>query len=238
MEYVAIVQARMGSTRLPGKVLLPLEGKPVLAHIVARLRRVGRIRRVVVATSVSPADDAIADWAAASGVDCVRGSETDVLDRFHQVSLAFPCDAYVRATGDNPMIDPQLLDVLLDDFEQRGLDYLGSTGYPLGTSAEVFRRAALDEAFHNATEPYESEHVTPYMYRRMMNWTKRASDVDLSDVRLTVDTPEDYDLARAVFGRFRDRVDAFTYGEVVDFLAHNPAVAEINSGIRQKRLGE
>jgi spore coat polysaccharide biosynthesis protein SpsF len=238
MKYIAIVQARMGSTRLPGKVLLPLEGKPILDRIVERIGRVSRICGLVVATSVSISDDAIWDWAIERGVDCFRGSEENVLDRFHRASLAYPSDAYVRATGDNPLIDPGVVDGLLDFFETRRLSYSGSTGFPLGTSAEVFTSLALEEAFLHAREPYETEHVTPCMYRRMENWAQYVNDENLSAVRLTVDTPEDYALVSAVFAHFKERVDDFGYRDVLGYLKLHPDVAGLNAGIRQKKLGE
>jgi spore coat polysaccharide biosynthesis protein SpsF len=207
---VAVVQARTGSTRLPGKVLRPIAGRPLLALVVDRLRRARSLADVVVATSDLQRDLPIVELCRAEGVACHTGSETDVLDRFHGAAAAAGADPVVRVTADCPLVDPEVVDRLLDLFASGGYDYAGvATGatpfdgsgrYPDGLDVECFSFAALDRAWREARDPYDREHVTPYLYRvagRFRSGRLTRED-DLGEERWTVDGPEDLALVERV----------------------------------------
>jgi spore coat polysaccharide biosynthesis protein SpsF len=198
MHRVAIIQARLGSSRLPGKVLKPLAGRPVLEHVVTRVKAASRIDEVVVATSTEPLDDAIEAFCDTRGWTCLRGSERDVLSRYADVTVARGADIVVRATSDCPLFSPLVLDAMLARFDPSRLDYLSTNlprrTFPVGLDCEVMRADALLKAAGEATDPYDREHVTPYLYRnpalfRVEGW---ACTPDLHELRVTLDTEEDY----------------------------------------------
>ncbi len=236
----AIVQARMGSTRLPGKVLMLIEGKPILEHIVNRLQEIKEIANVVVATSTEIGDNPIESWCLLKGIPCVRGSEANVLDRFFQASLQYPADVFIRATGDNPMIDIQLIRDMLKFFDCNSLTYTCYRNYPLGSGVEIFTNAALEQARKYADKPYELEHVTPYMYERMANRNVKyyISNVNDSDIRMTIDTKEDLLFAIEIFSRLYMNNPFFGVLDVKRLVSQEPDMKTINNGIHQKKLGE
>ena len=206
VRTAAIVQARMGSTRLPGKVMLDLCGRPVLWHVVGRLRRAKAIDRIVVATTDLPEDDIIYNSALEWGVDCSRGSSTDVLGRYFGAAEEFPCDAVVRVKSDCPLIDPGLCDDIIRFFWRGGYRYVTNAGgdptnrtYPRGLDCEVFCRGLLAEAHRNASCAHEREHVTPYMYWKNSSVYFYKNAEDHSWLRWTLDTPEDYELISLLF---------------------------------------
>src|SRR5258708_17620781 len=163
---VAIIQARMGSSRLPGKSLAEIENRPMLWHVVQRVKRARQVARVVVATSVAPADDAIEKMCRENGVVCYRGSETDVLDRFYQVARTEKAAQVVRITADCPLIDPDVIDRVVRRFQWGDLDYASNAmlrTYPDGLDTEICSFSALERAWHEATKASEREHVSPYL---------------------------------------------------------------------------
>ena len=167
-KVVAIIQARMGSTRLPGKVLLELAGRTMLGRVVRRVRLAGLVDEVVVATTNAPADDPIVDECRRLPVACFRGSEHDVVERYHRAAAAYRADVVVRITADCPLIDPEVTDHVIRAFLQHRPDYASNTlhrTYPRGLDTEVFTAAALARACHEASEPYQRTHVTPYIYQ-------------------------------------------------------------------------
>ncbi len=236
----AIIQARMGSSRLPGKVLMQIEGKPILEHIISRLKAVKDVDTVIIATSIKEDDDAISGFCKESGIPCIRGSEENVLERFGLAAKEYPADSFIRATGDNPMIDIKLIADMLVFFENKGLAYTCYKKYPLGSGVEIFTHRALMEALENADKPYELEHVTPYMYQRLSGETVEyyVSDVDDSEIRMTVDTEEDMLFAQEVFKRLYRKNQFFGIEEVKKVLEQNIVLKEINSGVHQKTLEE
>lgn len=240
MKIVAIVQARMGSTRLPGKVLLSLAGEPVLTRVVKRVRRARTLHEVVVATTVEPSDDLIVSFCHANEWPCLRGSEADVLDRYYQVARARSADVIVRITADCPLIDPGIIDAAVAAFfDPNALaDYvsteLPSPTYPRGLDVEVFSSEALAQAWREDDNPVWREHVTPYMYRHPDLFRVKGIPLpqDLSHHRWTVDTAEDVELVRRIYlalGR-----DDFTWREVFDIVVANPSWPRINSHVLQK----
>lgn len=242
MNVVAVVQARMGSTRLPGKVLKNMGGESVLARVVKRLRRSSLISEVVIATSASPGDAAVVREADRVGVRCFRGSERDVLDRFYQAARMFHAELVVRITSDCPLIDAEITDKAIRAFINDRPDYASNAlerTYPRGLDTEVISADALARAWREAKEPYEREHVTPFLYEHpeLFSIVSVGNDVDYSSFRWTLDTLEDLEFIRAVYGRFDNR-DDFSWRDVLALLEREPALRELNSQVRQKALRE
>lgn len=244
MRTVAIVQARLGSTRLPGKVLADIAGQSALERVVSRVRRCRGLDDVVVATSNSAGDDGVAQECNRLGVACFRGSEHDVLDRFSQAAAFAEADVCVRITADCPLIDATVSDDIIARFHQSSpaVSYASNKipqSFPRGLDTEVFSREALDRSAREARLEYERVHVTPYMYTHpeIFNVLSVTSEVDRADWRWTVDTAEDLEFVRAVYSFFSPR-DDFGWKEVVDLVAARPELASINAGVRQKEMGE
>lgn len=240
---VAIIQARMGSSRLPGKVLMELEGEPMLARVVRRVSEASRVDEVVVATSDSAEDSALEGVCESLGIRCVRGELYDVLERFGKAAEESGAEEIIRITADCPFIDPALIDHLIEVRRTRGLAYVtnalrpGRT-YPIGLDVEVFTRAALEEACELANEPNQREHVTPYFYdgSSAHPWALVRGERELGDARWTVDTPEDLAFARAVLEHYDD--SGRGWEEMADFLEAHPEIVALNSGIYHKTSRE
>lgn len=243
MKTLIIVQARMTSTRLPGKVLLPLTGEPMLTRLIERLRRVRRADGIVVATTTNTSDDPIAALCALLGVPCHRGSEHDVLSRYADAARLYGADVVVRITSDCPLIDPALIDQTIAAYDEGGSDYVSNMlppTWPYGMAVEVFSAAALAQAHAEATQAAEREHVTPFLYWHPERYRLRnvASPVDLSHHRWTVDTPEDYALVSRLFDHLMPNRPNFTQADVLALLEQHPDWIAINQHIRQKPATE
>jgi spore coat polysaccharide biosynthesis protein SpsF len=241
MRVVAIIQARMGSTRLPGKVLLGLAGEPMLARVVNRSQRAEMLDDVVVATTTKPADEAIVELCAARGWPCFRGSEDDVLDRYYRAAVRYQADVVVRITSDCPLIEPEIVDRIVREFLENGpLDYasnrLPPRTFPRGQEVDVVAFDALEVAWREDDNPAWREHVTPYIYRHPEKFRIRAvvNDVDYSSMRWTVDTSEDLDFARRIYNHFGH--DRFSWQEVLAVLERHPEWLEINRHVVQKEV--
>ena len=240
MRTVAVIQARTGSTRLPGKVLMPLLREPVLTHVVRRVSRATRLDAVVVATTVAPADDPIAALAEANGWLLVRGSEEDLLARYLLAARAHGADRIVRITSDCPLVDPTLLDEVVATLEAAGADYASNTlpprTYPRGLDVEAFTMDALEAADGLDDDPASREHATPYLYRhperfRLVGVPGRA---DHSAHRWTLDTPEDYALIERLYeglGR-----DDFAWTDALVLVEAHPEWSLMNEHVRQKQV--
>jgi spore coat polysaccharide biosynthesis protein SpsF len=242
MRTVAVIQARVGSTRLPGKVLLDLCGKTVLGRVVERVSRMMRIEDLVVATSNLESDDSVEEECRRLGVACFRGSEDDVLDRFRGAAEALGAGQCVRITADCPLIDPQVSDDIVARFEAADppVDYASNKipqSFPRGLDTEVFTREALERSAKWARKPYHRTHVTAYMYQTPELFTLLSvmSDVDRADWRWTIDTPEDLAFVRSVYERFEKRPD-FTWLDVVDLIENEPSLADVNKHVVQKEI--
>ena len=242
MTNVAIVQARMGSTRLPGKVLQDIAGRTMLARVVERASRCRSLDGVVVATTTGLEDDAIVEECRSVGVPVARGSREDVLDRYYRAAAERDADPIVRLTSDCPLLDPGVMGEVLDLFQKEGPDYASNVivrTFPQGLDVEVVSRAALATAWREAKEPFERVHVTPFLYRhperfRLANLTAGG---DFSVHRWTVDEPRDLEFVRAVYARL-GADGRFGWGEILDLLRREPGLLEINHGVRQKSLEE
>ncbi|MEK7729156.1 MAG: glycosyltransferase family protein [candidate division KSB1 bacterium] len=240
-----ILQARMGSQRLPGKVLRLVAGKPMLEWCLLRLADSQRCRRVIVATSTAQADDAVENFCAQRGTPCFRGSEDDVLLRYYEAAQKFQTDPVIRITADCPLIDARVLDDMLAAFAASDADYLSNTlerTFPLGLDVEIFSSSALLRAQHEATQRFEREHVTPFFYQHPERF-KLASfkhDADWSHLRVTVDTHEDWQVADNVYSHFirTGRDHFFSLEELLQLHSAQPELFAPNREVRQKHLGE
>ena len=235
-NIVAIVQARMGSTRLPGKVLADVCGKPMLEHIVSRLRRCYLINEVVVATSNAKADDRIAEIGTNRMFKVFRGDENDVLDRYYEAAKSTTADIVVRITGDCPLIDPQVVDRVITTFLSEDCDYASNTlvcTYPDGLDTEVFSFAALEIAWRDGRRVADREHVTPFI-RTSRRFRLRNVESDLGrstrQLRWTVDEPRDLEFIRAIYGRLGAN-EIFGWHEVLALLDADPVVGNLNAGL-------
>jgi spore coat polysaccharide biosynthesis protein SpsF len=242
MNVVAVIQARMTSTRLPGKILQDIGGQPMLARVISRLRRSRLLNDVAVATSTRSEDEQTEALCSKLGVPCYRGSEDDVLDRFYLAAVDNEAEAVVRITADCPLIDPGVSDKVIQAFLDQQPDYASNTierTYPRGLDTEVVTMQVLRSAWQEAREPFQRAHVTPFIYQhperfRLLSVCGRA---DHSGLRWTVDTPADMDFVRAVYQRFGNR-DDFEWLDVVALMEKEPALVEINRQVQQKPLRE
>jgi spore coat polysaccharide biosynthesis protein SpsF len=241
-KVVAIIQARMGSTRLPGKVLKDLEGETVLARVVQRVRRARLIDDVLIATTNQAADDAIVEECERCSIAVFRGDEDDVLDRYYRGALVCRAGIVVRITSDCPLIDPEITDKTIAAFLDARPDYASNAlvrTYPRGLDTEVMTVEALERAWRGATEPYQRTHVTPYIYQNHDAFTVLpvTGDADYSSHRWTLDTPEDLAFIRAIYARVEDRRN-FGWRDVLGILDREPELAEMNRMVLQKAVHE
>lgn len=233
---VAIIQARMGSSRLPGKSMAEVAGHPLLWHVVNRVRKARLVDKIVVATTERAGDDPIAELCQRDRVECFRGSEEDVLDRFYRAAKAASADAVVRITADCPLIDPAVIDKVIGRFQQGDCDYVSNTlryTYPDGLDVEVFSSAALEQAWREARKPSEREHVTPYLRLKKFRAANVESDAAVSpnQFRWTVDNPADLEFVRAIYSAMNGNGSAFGYQQVFELLGRRPELAAIQTEI-------
>lgn len=239
MEYtlnaVAIIQARMSSTRLPGKVLADICGQPLIQRLIDRVKATPGIERVVIATTIEPADDVLATWCVEHSLPVYRGSVDDVLDRFWQCAQQNRAEFIVRVTADDPLKDPEIIQTALELCNSAfQVDYASNTlepTYPEGLDIEVVRYRALERAAKEAVLPSEREHVMPYIWKHPERFVLRSFCMqrDLSNWRWTVDKPADLELVRRIFAQFSDQ-PLVSYREVIAWLYEHPELLAINSG--------
>lgn len=202
-NIIAIVQARLSSSRFPRKVLTPLLGKPVLAHVVNRIKKAQQIDNVVIATTNQDEDLEIVDWCKANHVTYFRGDLNDVLSRFYHCAQEFKATHIVRVTSDNPLVDPAIIDLTIAKLLNENADYVANNlekTFPHGLDVEFFTMQALSEAFNKSKEAYEREHVTQYIRKNPLDFkiSNLSSSVNLHDIRLTLDEKQDYELIEIV----------------------------------------
>ena len=242
MNVVGIIQARMGSSRLPGKVLRPIEGYPLLGHVIDRCRASRHMDCLAIATTRQEQDDAIVEFARGlSGVVVSRGSTDDVLERYFHCARETGADVIVRITADDPLKDAEIIDRAVDALlEDPDLDYCSNTlkpSFPEGFDIEAFRMGALREAHEQAELASEREHVTPFIWKntRRFNVRNFAHTEDLSSWRLTVDKPQDLELIQLIYARLSgegqwERGNLFSWEQVIGLLKEHPEYLEINKG--------
>ena len=247
MKVVCLVQARVGSTRLPGKILKEICGKTILHHEIDRLKKCKEIDEIVIATTDKEDDDKIVNEAKKLSVKYFRGSENDVLSRFYYAAKENNADIVVRVTSDCPCIDFEILDKMLiyfkDKYKEKQIDYLSNTinrTYPRGYDIEIFTFSALEKSYINAKKEYEREHVTPYIYDKTNNFLKLSFENkdDYSEYRVTLDTIEDFIVIKNIFENLYYKNPYFKLNDVVQYLNDNLHIVDINKHIEQKKLGE
>ena len=234
-----VVQARMGSTRLPGKVLMQINNKPLLQRLVDRLKRAKAVDTIVLATSIDPLDNPIEELCSRLEIPCIRGSLDDVLDRYYQAATSAQLDTVVRITADCPLMDPSLIDQMVQHFQRGQHDYLANTAPPEGSSfpdgmdVEIFSMSALTRAWKEAQKPSEREHVTFYFWKNPTLFRTFRHDAanNLSSYRLTVDYLEDIEVVRAIFKHFGEERINFDMKEILEFLDTHPQIRKINSAV-------
>lgn len=262
-NIVVIIQARMASSRLPGKVLLDIAGQPMLGQVVERARRASRIQQVIVATTTNPEDEAVEAFCQKAGYACYRGSMHDVLDRFYQAARSTLAESVVRITADCPLLDPAVVDATLEAFfSQPGIDFAANRlpppwkrTFPIGLDVEVVSFSALQRAWKEASQPHQREHVMPYFYEEVAfsptpaacgafyvdyGLTGRGFRLallnhrpDYGSLRWTVDTAADLELVRQIFARLKGRVD-FTWYDVLALIEREPELERINADVKHK----
>ena len=243
-RVIAIIQARMSSTRLPGKVLQDLAGRPVLDRMVERVKLAKKVTETVVATTTDPLDQPIVDLCQKLHTPVFRGSLPDVLDRYYQCSLSYRADYVVRLTGDCPLIDPNLIDQVVAallgsplDFTCNRLPPPFTRTYPIGLDVEACTFQALENAWSNATAKHDREHVMPYLYEVPGRFRVKQlqNNEDYGGMRWTLDTPEDLELLREVIKRLGGRND-FSWKEVLTLFLQDPELAKINGDVVHKSM--
>ena len=258
-RVIAIIQGRMSSSRLPGKILADIAGQPMLQRVFMRTSRADTVSETIFATTTDASDDPVAEYCDFSGIPCTRGSQFDVLDRYYQAASQAKADVVVRVTADCPVIDPALMDDVINtliedeyDFACNRLPPPWPRTYPIGLDVEACTYKVLAKAWKDAKEPQHHEHAMPYLYEgvelsavnrqksegisargfriAMLNHT-----TDFGDYRWTVDTAEDLEFMRQVYSRFDGR-DDFSWKEVLDLVHNNPELMKINAGVQHKSL--
>jgi glutamate-1-semialdehyde 2,1-aminomutase len=236
MKIVAIVQARLGSTRLPNKVLAPIGDVPLIEFLLGRLSKSERISKIVLATSTNEINNQLAAVVENLGYQVIRGSENDVLQRYVDAAKATNADVVIRITGDCPFVDPQLIDEMLEDFIASNIDYMSNTNpptFPDGFDIEIFKKSALLQSAKIATSPFEREHVTPCLRTNsLFSHKNKAAAVDASHLRLTVDEQRDLDVVRGIANHFAPRTD-FSLSEILGVITTNPHLITGNLGIER-----
>ena len=239
MDVIAIVQARMGSTRLPGKVLKKINNRFVLDYVIERLKFSDKINDVILATTKDKKDDVLETYAIEREVRYFRGSEEDVLSRYYHAAKKYGGEIIVRITSDCPLIDPEIVDNVINKHIDNKADYTSNVikrTYPRGLDTEVFNFDVLSEAYKNANEKYQHEHVTSYMIEhpekfKLQNIEAKGK-LKRPDIRITVDTKEDFELIKKIILHFNNL--NFKTDDIIGFLDRNPELIEINKNIIQK----
>jgi spore coat polysaccharide biosynthesis protein SpsF len=234
MNVIAIVQARMSSTRLPNKTLLPLAGKPTLFHVINRLQECKTLNKIIVATSTHSNDDLIENWCKGAHLDFYRGSLTDVLDRYYCAAKEFNAEVVVRITADCPVIDSEIVDQVVTKFFANNFDACALAGdFPDGLDCQVFSLSALEKAWREATLPSEREHVGPYIDNNpeLFKIGRLHKFKGLSHHRWTLDEPEDYEFLKILFTKLNGVVPHFKTKDILDLMEKEPELMKINSQI-------
>lgn len=241
MRNAVIMQARIGSTRLSGKVMKELCGKTVLAHDIERIRIAEKVDEIIVATTIDINDDIIAKEALKCGAKVFRGSEEDVLSRYYYAAKENNIDVIIRITSDCPLIDPNILDELIKFFNEHSYDHVSNQSpvleertYPRGLDIEIFTFDKLEQAFNNAKEHYQREHVTPYIYESSTNIYRYKNIVNYSKYRWTLDTIEDWNLISKVYEYLYKGKHDFFMDDIIELMKKHPELEKINNMIEQK----
>lgn len=232
----AIIQARVSSTRMPGKVLSKIEGKPLLWHIIERVKKAKKIKKVILATTNRKEDKKLIAIAKEQSIDFYAGSENDVLDRFYQAAKKNHADIIVRITSDDPFKDPKIIDSFIRYFLNNKIDYLSNTikpTYPEGLDVEIFNFKALEKTWKEAEKMSEREHVTPYIWKNPKKFKIKnlLYKKNLSYLRWTIDYPKDLKFAKEIYKRIYHKKKIFLMEDILKILDKEPKLKKINQGI-------
>lgn len=242
MTVNAIIQARCGSTRFPNKIFVDIDGKPLLWHVVNRLKYAEMIDAIIIATTVNPKDDKIEEWCKAESVKRFRGSEEDVLNRYYSASVEFPSDVVVRVTADDPFKEPKVIDKVIRKLIDEKLDLVTNNfppSFPEGLDCEAFTFEVLELMEKTTTDSFEREHVTQYVYHNPDKFkiSNVASETQLSSYRWTIDNIEDYEMVKTVYAK-RDKgaKGILLMDEIFEILNNNPGISNINSQVKRSAM--
>lgn len=248
MDFLCLIQARCGSTRLPGKVLLDLEGNTVLGRVIERVKRSKKISEIFVVTTTNIEDLEIVKYCSNNKIRVFCGSADDVLDRFYQIAKLINPKNIIRITADCPLMDPEVIDKVIEQHLTAKASYTSNTQietYPDGEDVEVFTFESLEKAWKEANLLSEREHVTPYIRKNpdIFKQSSISNDRDLSKMRWTLDNPEDYEFIKIIYKNLYKNNNNFGINDIVDFLENNEDLLKINSNIKrnegyQKSLNE
>lgn len=242
MKVNAIIQARCGSTRFPNKVFSLIEGKPLIWHVVNRLKYANKIDDIIVATTVSAKDDKIEEWCKDNNIHCFRGSEENVLNRYYSTSEAFPSDFVVRITADDPFKEPKVIDAVITKLIEEEYDHVTNNlppSFPEGLDCEAFKKEALDRSEKEAETAFEREHVTQYIYHHpeIFRIGNVSNGENLSYLRWTIDKEADFKMVKAVYAhRNPKNKGILLMDEILDILKANPEIAKINSEVERSAM--
>ncbi|SHE87570.1 spore coat polysaccharide biosynthesis protein SpsF [Tissierella praeacuta DSM 18095] len=243
MKTIAIIQARMGSARLPGKVMMKIGGKTVLDHVIARIKQSKEVDEIVIATTIKENDNQIVDEVNRLGVKFFRGSEEDVLSRYYYAAKENEADIVARITSDCPLIDPKIVDEVIKFYKEHeyamvvnASSDLSKRTFPRGLDVEIFSFDQLEIAFTNADEKYQREHVTPFIYENNDNIFYYKNNIDYSKHRWTLDTKEDFELICKIYDELYKGSHDFFLKDIIELFQRKPELFNINAHIKQKEL--
>lgn len=241
IKVAAIIQARRGSTRLPDKVFLELSNKPLLEHVVFRLKKSNFLDEVIIATTNLSKDNLIEIWAYSNKINVFRGSENNVLERYYEAAKKFNVDVIVRITADDPFKDYRLVDEAVSILIENKLDFVcnnNPVSFPEGLDVEVLTFNALEVSYNNAVSDFDKEHVTQYIHKNKgkFNIANIQNDKDLSFYRWTLDTIEDYKFAQKIYSELYKEGEVFLREEIFDLLERSPSIMELNNKVNRSDL--
>lgn len=243
MKIGVIIQARIGSTRLPAKVMKKIQGKTVLEHVIERVKQSKLIDEIIVATTLNEKDSLIENESLRCGVKVFRGSEDDVLARYYYAAKKYDLNVVVRITSDCPLIDPIVIDNIIELYLRNKFDIISNASgnqldrtFPRGLDTEVFSFDILESAHNNAQQKYQREHVTPYIYENAKQVFYFKNIVDYSKYRWTLDTEEDFILISEIYKRFYKDKHDFYLSDIINFFDSEPNLININAHIEQKKI--
>ena len=237
MNKVAIIQARMSSSRLPGKVLREVDGKPLIEYQIERVKKAELIDQIVIATSLSEKDDEISKFCEKARLECFRGSKDDVLDRYYKCAKQYNVDIVIRLCADNPLVDPHTIDSVIQFYMESKVDYVSNgcppetTTFPDGADLEVFSIEALARAHREAGDPHDQEHVTFYIWKYNNGFltAQLHREPNWSEYRFTVDYPEDFEVVEYVIRELKKRHSFGHLEEIVEIIESNPTIKKKNA---------
>lgn len=243
MKIGIIIQARVGSTRLRGKVLKKIKNKTILSHVITRVKQCKKVDEIIIATTTKEEDNLIEKESIKNKVKVFRGSELNVLERYYLCGKKYNLDIIVRITSDCPLVDPILVDKMIEYFLNKDLTMVSTAGldpkqrtYPRGLDAEVFTFKSLEESYNKATKDFEKEHVTQYIYNHCKKIEFYKNNIDYSGYRLTVDTKEDFDLIEKIYELLYKGKHDFYLKEIVKVIENNKEILKLNEGVTQKEV--